>query len=62
MAWWRWSVDGGVDRGGIEVRWCGCDDGGSHGGVEDEARGPVDRIDRVAGRVSKLGVWLAGVA
>ncbi|GJV06827.1 retrovirus-related pol polyprotein from transposon TNT 1-94 [Tanacetum coccineum] len=39
----------------MEVRWCGCDDGGSHGGVEDEARGPVDRIDRVAGRVSELG-------
>ncbi|GKG16269.1 hypothetical protein Tco_0358592 [Tanacetum coccineum] len=39
----------------MEVRWYGCDDGGSRGGVEDEARGPVDRIDRVAGRVSELG-------
>ncbi|GKC25728.1 hypothetical protein Tco_1027878 [Tanacetum coccineum] len=38
----------------MEVRWCGCDDGGIHGGVEDEARGPVDRIDRVARRVSEL--------
>ncbi|GKE90911.1 hypothetical protein Tco_1572006, partial [Tanacetum coccineum] len=35
----------------MEVRWCGCDDGGSYGGVEDEARGGVwsGRSDRSGG-------------
>ncbi|GJZ51728.1 hypothetical protein Tco_0606243 [Tanacetum coccineum] len=43
---------GGGDEG--EVRWCGCDDGGSHGGVEDEARGGAwsGRSDRSGGRES----------
>ncbi|GJY45296.1 hypothetical protein Tco_0434359 [Tanacetum coccineum] len=51
MEWWRWSGDGGVDRGGMEVRWCGCNDGGSHGGVEEEARGGAwsGRSDRSGG-------------
>ncbi|GKD38659.1 putative reverse transcriptase domain-containing protein [Tanacetum coccineum] len=35
----------------MEVRWCGCDDGGSHDGVEDEARDGAwsGRSDRSGG-------------
>ncbi|GJW30870.1 hypothetical protein Tco_0047745 [Tanacetum coccineum] len=51
--WWMVCVVYEVWRhgGGIEVRWCGCDDGGSHGGVENEARGGAwsGRSDRSGG-------------
>nr|GFC88115.1 hypothetical protein [Tanacetum cinerariifolium] len=39
--------------GGMDVRWCGCDDGGSHGGVVGgdinggkQGGDDVDRVDR----------------
>ncbi|GKD69514.1 hypothetical protein Tco_1323604, partial [Tanacetum coccineum] len=39
----------------MEVRWCDCDDSGSYGGVEDEARGGVWSGRSAGGEI--FGTW-----